>query len=207
MPIFWGQGTRLNPIWGRKEKQKKIRRTAASSCPQAKTRTGKHESMIWRHTHTGEKKKKKEKEKEKEKRESTERVQTEAEAIVRHELLVNHDDPHRGCNIEQPCSDIKSSFPVCLACRIPIWFSNRRCHLPPHNTKCNSRCPSYPTFSSHYHGPTTTLTSILHQNKKKHTHTHTDPSAKYLMSSSSHQVETRELGDAKWKLYPPLFFS
>lgn len=64
-------------------------------------------------------------------------IHTKAEAIDRHQLLVNHDDPHRGSDIEKPCSNIQSCFPVCFACRVPIPLPNNRgCHLllpPPTN--------------------------------------------------------------------------
>ncbi len=64
-------------------------------------------------------------------------IHTKAEAIDRHQLLVNHDDPHRGSDIEKPCSNIQSCFPVCFACRVPIRLPNNRgCHLllpPPTN--------------------------------------------------------------------------
>ncbi len=39
---------------------------------------------------------------------------TKTEAIVGHQLLVHHDDPHRGADIEEPCSHIQCSFPVCF---------------------------------------------------------------------------------------------
>ncbi len=64
-------------------------------------------------------------------------IHTKAEAIDRHQLLVNHNDPHRGSDIEKPCSNIQSCFPVCFACRVPIRLPNNRgCHLllpPPTN--------------------------------------------------------------------------
>ncbi len=84
-------------------------------------------------------------------------IHTKAKAIDRHQLLVNHDDPHRGSDIEKPCSNIQSCFPVCFACRVPIRLPNNRgCHLllPPPNQCSNSpSSSSYQASCHYYHGP------------------------------------------------------
>lgn len=113
-------------------------------------------------------------------------IHTKAEAIDCHQLLVNHDDPHRGSDIEKPCSNIQSCFPVCFACRVPIRLPNNRgCHLllppPPQPMQQLSKLLKLPSLLSLLPWTTTTTTTTTTPNSYPSSKNKTETSKKPLL--------------------------